>query len=392
MIRSAHILQLAVIALLGIGLVMVHSAGLMMRSVDSASVDPLAVFKSRDAVYVIAAVVAMMIASRLDVSSIARLRGYRNPLIWGVLISFGLMAATLVPGVGIEVNGAARWLGVQGVFTFQPSELMKLAMIVLVALWCGRAVSRVDQFWRGLVPIGLLVVLGCGLIVIHDLGTAVLIGFVAAALLLAGGAKVWHLALTVPIGIAGAVVAMITSPYRVNRLLAFLDPWADPAGAGYHPIQSQLAFANGGLAGRGLGNGVQKFEYLPEDTTDFIYAVIGEELGIVGPIVIVTLYALIGFFGLRIIARCTDPFGRLLALGILLMVLTQAMFNIAVVTVVVPTKGIALPLISSGGTGWVLTAFSLGLIAALDNAYHINQTVQHDESNFQPASLEPAAA
>jgi len=161
---------------------------------------------------------------------------------------------------------------------------------------------------------------------------------------------------------------IVTSAYRRARLTAFLDPWADPQGIGYHPIQSMLAIAQGGITGRGVGNGVQKFGYLPEDTTDFLFAIICEEAGVAGAAVVVVFYLVILGIGFGILRRCQDPFGRLVALGILLMLGTQALINLAVVTVVVPTKGIALPLLSAGGTGWVMTAAAVGLLASLDDS------------------------
>ena len=150
---------------------------------------------------------------------------------------------------------------------------------------------------------------------------------------------------------------MIHSPYRLQRLTVFLNPWADPLGAGYHPIQSMLTIAQGGLIGRGLGNGIQKFGYLPEDTTDFIFAVVCEELGLTGAVLVIGLYLLLIWMGWSILCNCKDRFGRLFALGVLTMIGLQTIINLAVVTVLAPTKGIALPLLSKGGTGWILTAF-----------------------------------
>ncbi|MFW6033482.1 MAG: FtsW/RodA/SpoVE family cell cycle protein, partial [Phycisphaeraceae bacterium] len=170
------------------------------------------------------------------------------------------------------------------------------------------------------------------------------------------------------------------------RLTAFRDPWADPAGAGYHAIQSMVTIAQGGLTGRGVGNGIQKFGYVPEDTTDFIFSIVCEELGLAGAGLVVGLYLVILWVGLGIVRDCRDTFARLVGLGVLLTVGLQVTVNVAVVTVVVPTKGIALPLVSSGGTGWVLTAFALGLLASLDNARELG--IDGDE--LPTLSAEPA--
>ena len=373
MLRSAQILQLCVVALLGIGLVMTQSAGLSVRDgVAGPETWPgLNVLISRNAVYAALAILALLIASRINVRQLFEKRGWSNPLWLIVLVALGLSALTLVPGMGKSVNGASRWLhlGPSGWgVSFQPSELVKWIMVIALAWWCARRRGVMPRFWAGLLPALLLIALGCGLIVIEDLGTAALIGMVAMCVLFAGGARWWHLALTVPLAAAAFIAAVAANPYRIRRLTAFLDPWADPAGAGYHPIQSMVAIAQGGLTGRGLGNGLQKFGYLPEDTTDFIFAIICEEMGTAGAALVIGLYLVILWFGLGIVRDSRDTFGRLLALGVLLTIGVQAAINIAVVTVVVPTKGIALPLISSGGTGWIMTAFALGLVAALDNA------------------------
>ena len=316
------------------------------------------------------AILVMLIASRINVRQFFKARGISNPLPYLILISLSLVVASMVPGIGKEVNGARRWLAI-GSFTFQPSELVKWIMVIAVAYWCARKRGIMHKFFAGLLPPLLLVGLGCGIIVIEDLGTAALIGVVAVCILYAGGARVWQLLLLIPPALAGLVFAIMQSTYRMNRLTAFLDPWADPQGNGYHPIQSMLAIAQGGLTGSGLGGGIQKFGYLPEDQTDFIFAIICEELGIVGASLVIILFLVLLFVGLGIVKDCRDTFGRLVALGFLLTVSIQALINIAVVTVVVPTKGIALPLVSKGGTGWILTALAIGLVASLDNARHL---------------------
>jgi len=208
---------------------------------------------------------------------------------------------------------------------------------------------------------------------IEDLGTGVLVVGVAVLLLAAGGVRIAHLMLLVPAGLAAVTVAIIESPYRVRRLLAWQDPFADPQGIGYHIIQSLSAIAGGGVSGRGLGQGIQKFGYLPEGTTDFIFANICEELGLAGAVLVVGLFAALLWSGLQIITassegRSASPGLRLFGFGVVMTVGLQALMNLLVVTGLAPTKGIALPLVSHGGTGWVLTAFSLGLLASIDRS------------------------
>ncbi len=373
-LRSAHILQLMVIALLGVAVVMVASAGMTVGdegAVGSGQWSVMHVLGGRHVIYAALAVGAMLAASRINVRQTMRVRGWTNPLAWVLAASLILMAMTLVPGLGRSVNGASRWLYLgprRWGLSFQPSELVKWVLVLCVAWWCSRRRGVMHRFGHGLVPPLLLVAVAAGLVLVEDLGTGLLIAAVAGCLLVAGGARVWHLAMMVPVGLAAAAAAVLPSPYRLARLTAFWNPWADPQGSGYHPIQSMVAIAQGGLSGRGLGNGVQKFGYLPEDTTDFIFAVICEELGIVGAALVVGLYLILLWVGLSIVRDCKDMFGRLVGLGVLLTIALQALMNLAVVTVVVPTKGIALPLLSAGGTGWIVTAAAVGLVAALDNA------------------------
>ncbi|GAB4196244.1 MAG: stage V sporulation protein E [Phycisphaeraceae bacterium] len=391
MLRSSHILQLAVVALLGLAVLMVNSAGARVgaESLHDAGLAPgvLDVLTGRATIYAVLAVAVMLLASRINVRQLFAVRGWTNPLSVVVVGALVLAALTLVPGMGRSVNGASRWLYLgprSWGLSFQPSELVKWVMVIAIAWWCARRRGLMHRFRYGLVPPILLIALACVIVVIEDLGTAALIGLVACCMLIAGGARIRHLLMVVPIGMVGLIAALLHSPYRIRRLTAFLDPWADPAGSGYHPIQSMLAVSQGGLAGRGLGNGIQKFGYLPEDTTDFIFAVICEELGFMGAVLVVSLFLVILWVGLEIVKDCKDTFGRLVGLGVLLTIGLQAAINIAVVVAVVPTKGIALPLVSAGGTGWIMTAFALGLVAALDNANYLEQ-----EEELEGLVLEP---
>lgn len=372
MLQAAQLLQLTTVAMLGLALVMVRSAGMSIGG--GRGLDPTSFLTSRHTVYATLAIGAMLLTSRLPLRRALKLRPWFNPLVWLAAMAVGLLLAQAIPGVGRTVNGATRWIELgNGSFrlTFQPSELAKWAVVLWIPFWIvshgGRIRGLFDRSF--LVPLLGLAVFG-GLIIGEDLGTAVLILSVGVVLLLAAGAKVWHLVLLVPPAALAVVMVILNSPFRRARLTAFLDPWANPEGIGYHPIQSMLAIAQGGLTGRGIGNGVQKFGYLPEDTTDFLFSIICEETGIAGASLVVVCYLVILGVGFGILRRCRDAFGRLVALGILLMLGTQALINLAVVTVVVPTKGIALPLLSAGGTGWVMTAAAIGLLASLDTADH----------------------
>jgi cell division protein FtsW len=365
MLRANGIIQLCVIALLALAVVMVNSANM------SVGAEPMTLGElliGRTAIYALLAVGVMFICSRINVRSVLAHRGLTNPVPWLLGLSVALCGVALIPGVGANINGSNRWLFLgprDWGLTFQPSELAKWSLAIAVAWWCARRSGVMRTVRHGLGPAIVIIGLVCGLVVIEDLGTAVLIGGVAGLVLIAGGARIVHLLMLCPVA-GAAVVGMIWhSPYRVKRLLAFTDPWADPQGIGYHAIQSMTAIVHGN---RGLGNGIAKQGYLPTDTSDFLFAVICEELGVAGAGLVIGLYIALLWAGLLIIRDCRFTFGRLLGLAILLTVGLQAVMNIAVVTVVVPTKGIALPLLSAGGTGWVMTAAGLGLLAAIDRA------------------------
>jgi cell division protein FtsW len=389
--RPAHLLMACVVALLGLGMVMVHSAAMDVAGadLDAATFQPsldagslLSPYVGKNLIYAGLAVAAMLLGSRIDLQGIFTRRTWLSPVWIALLLSLALCAATLLPGVGKSVNGASRWLHLgppSAGISFQPSELAKWTLILALAWWCTRRRGVMHRFWLGLLPGLGLTGLTCGLIVVEDLGTAALIGGVALVVLIAGGGRLWQLALMLPAAVGGLVYAILESPYRVRRLTAFMDPWADHQGTGYHPIQSMLAFAQGGVEGVGLGHSVQKY-YIPEDTTDFVFPILAEELGLAGAALVVGLFLAILWIGLGIARDSDSPFGRLVALGVLLTVGMQAVMNLAVVTVVVPTKGIALPLVSAGGTGWVLTAFALGLVASLDNAKALEAARQESHS------------
>ncbi len=375
MFCAAQVIYLTVITLFGLGLVMIHSAAMRVDDVQSLSL--LSLLVNRRTLYAVLAVLAMVVVSRFDVRHFERLTGRRNPLWWLLGLALLLVILAMVPVLGRSVHGARRWLylGPQawGV-SFQPSELLKWVLVLVMAWWCGHRMRVIGQFRRGLAPALLVLTVACGLVVIEDLGTGVLMAVVASLLLIAGGARLWQMAMTIPIAGLPLTWLIMDSPYRLARITAFANPWEDAQGIGYHPIQSMLAISGGGVGGRGLGNGIQKFGYLPEDTTDFLFAVICEELGIGGGVLVVALLLALLWAIFMVAHDCKDTFTRLVALGVALTIGLQAVINIAVVTVMVPTKGIALPLLSAGGTGWVLTAVSLGLVASLDRANRLERS------------------
>lgn len=376
--RPSQIIALCVLGLLCIGVVMVSSAGMSVE--DTKAVTFQSIVISRSTAYMALALVAMIAAARLrsiEILDTRRLGSPDRPGPTGAIHPFFVVALVLLagwlmlvylPGFGRTVNGSSRWIHVPLAGSLQPSELAKWGSVILLALYCAwQGPQRMAKFSR-LLPALILVGVPAALVTLEDLGTGVLMLAAGAVILLASGARFIHLGLFVPPALVGLVAAVITSPYRMQRLITFLNPYEDPDGAGYHMIQSMVAVANGKVFGRGLGFGLQKFGYLPEDRTDFLFAVICEELGVFGAATIIALYLGILWGGWSIIRRLPESAAaaRLLGIGVLATVGIQAVINIGVVTGLGPTKGIALPLLSSGGTGWILTAFSLGLLISLD--------------------------
>jgi cell division protein FtsW len=352
-LRLQDILLLCVLGLLFLGVVMVQSASMNITGQVDWHWTGRA---SRHVAFALLALLTFLVVGHMDYAWFVRRDLLRSPATWLLIIAIITCILVLVPGVGRVVNGARRWLWV-----FQPSELGKWGLVLFMAWWLARRPVNLHRFFGfvlTLLPAGII----CFLIVIQDLGTAALIGVCAMAMCLAGGVKLWHLGIMFPPAAALGGLFVWLEPYRMQRVLAFLDPFASPRAEGYHMVQSLLAFASGGIFGRGLGRGVQKLGYLPEDTTDFIFAVICEELGIFGALMVVALYLGILYVVWQVIRQKKDALGQLLAFGIGTMVGLQALINIAVATVSVPPKGLSLPLVSAGGTGLVITCGALGLL------------------------------
>lgn len=379
-------LFLCTLALLVIGVVMVNSAGLTVSPVpegvagsDAVSSEPALgtadVITSRSSVYTAIALLAMALAAALPVGKLAdRLIppthspvGYLYALlVFGVIVLGGLLLLVYVPGLRRTVNYSTRWIALPVVGSVQPSEIVKWAMIPVIAAYAAAMGPRLGRLFTGLIPALIAVGLIAAVVVLEDLGTGVLIAAALSVLLLAAGAKIVHYLAFAPLAALGVIAAIVESPYRLARITSFFNPFADARESGYQMIQSMVTVAGGGIPGRGLGHGIQKFGYLPEDTTDFLFAVICEEAGLAGATIIIALYLVMAWTLVGIIRDQTTPVLRYFTVGVLATLLGQAMINLIVVTGLGPTKGIALPLLSSGGTGWVLTAASLGIVIAID--------------------------
>jgi cell division protein FtsW len=289
-------------------------------------------------------------------------RRYRQPgLIWTVL-GMTALALLVVLFLGPRINGARRWFNVAGIGV-QPSEFAKIAVIFFVAAVLERRMDRIDELHYSLLPIG--VVLGCvvALIMLQpDLGTALSIIVIVAAMVFAAGINYRYIVGLMLVALPAAYIVLMSADYRRRRIEVFLDPWKDPLGDGFQVIQSLIAVGTGGVFGRGLMAGVQKLYYLPYPHTDFIYAVIGEELGLIGTTVILACFCIIAWRGLRTALRAPDRFGAFLALGLTAMVVMQAFFNISVVLGLLPTKGIPLPFVSFGGSSLLMSMLGMGIL------------------------------
>ena len=366
MIRAGHGLFCCTIALLMLGVIMVNSAIMQVGGATSITMTDL--LSGKYAMLAAGAIILMLIASRLPMHRLHERPDAGPILLFMLAVALILLVAPLIPGIGHSAKGASRWLRIGG-FQFQPSEIIKWLGIVVLAWHAARMGPHMQRFLPGFVLPVAGIALVAAIITLNDLGTALLIAAVATALVLAGGARVMHGLPFLPLAGIGLYLALKAESfqYRMVRLHTFFgDPFRDPEGSGYQVIQSMAAVTGGGLAGHGLGNGVRKFGYLPEDYTDFIFAIICEELGIIGAAITTCLFiAMIGCM-ISVIRRTSDPFGRLLTLGVMMTLGLQTIINLFVVTGLAPTKGIALPLVSAGGTGWLMTAFSIGLVIAVD--------------------------
>jgi cell division protein FtsW len=312
------------------------------------------------------AILVLFTVSCFDYRRFSFANGFTKSLTTYMLIlSIALLIIVLVPGYGTEVNNARRWFKIPIgpiVVSFQPSELAKWAIIFFLAAICDKFGTDIKLYWKRFVPICLAIAIIIGLIIVEDFGTAAFIALLSLLMLVIAGVKWWHIFTLLPVGAAGFIIALITSPHRIQRLIAFFRPEKLIDTAAYQANQSLIAFGSGGLWGKGLGRGICKYGHLPEDTTDFIFAIIGEELGFWGAAVIIGLFIAFVLLGILVVMRNRDRFGRFLAGGIILTIALQAAINIGVVSVVLPTKGIPLPFISAGGTSMLLSSAAVGVL------------------------------
>ena len=355
--EAAYPLLIAVVALVAIGVVMVYSAS-SVRSYISTSDPGSQGFQQ--GIWAAIGLVLMVGVSRVD------FRVLRSAAIPVFVVTLVLLAVVLVPGVGLSANGSRRWLSLPGIGAFQPAELAKLAVCLYLAHWLDRRGTEARGLWNGLLPFVILVAPGFLLIALEpDLGTAGVYAAASLAIFFMAGANLFYLS-AVGAAVIGAAYLMVTqTSYQLQRIDFFLDPFRDPLHTGYNAVQSLMALALGGITGAGLGASRQKYLYLPAPSTDFIFAIIGEEWGLIGTVTVLALFVMVAYQGYRIAIKAPDTFSGLLAAGITTWLVAQACINMMVVTALLPVTGIPLPFISYGGSALIINLVAIGILLSI---------------------------
>jgi cell division protein FtsW len=360
------------------GVVMVYSASADLAYVENGTQYH---YVKRQAMWTVAGLLAMMGAMHFDYGWLRDRR-----------VVAGLLAGTVVLLIAVfafpRINGAHRWIRLGG-FSLQPSELSKLALAIFLARFLERRAGEEHALWKTFVPCVLMTGLLVMLVAAEpDLGTAMMLGVICVTLLFAAGARLLYLGAVGAVGLVGIVFMIVLFPWRLGRVTAFLDPWADAQGTGFQVVQSLIAVGSGGTNGLGFAQGRQKMLFLPFAHSDFIFAVVGEELGLLGALTLVLVFGLFLWRGVRAARRAPDRFGMLLGLGIVVGIVAQALFNISVVLSLVPTKGIPLPFISYGGSSMMLTLVSVGVLLNISQ----QGTAQGDAATRGEFAHAPVAA
>ncbi len=302
-----------------------------------------------------ALVVCSMVPSQLY-------RRFAYPLL---ALTFILLVLVLIPGIGASRGGARRWLMLPG-FAFQPAELAKLAIVFYLAHSIAKKEELIRTFSIGVLPHLLVTGVFAGMLLLEpDFGTALILTMLLYLMLFIGGARIHHVLATALMAVPLLAYVLMTAEYRLRRLMSFVDPSSDPAGSGYHMLQSLIAFGSGQWWGRGLGESRQKLLYLPEAHTDFVFSVIGEEMGLLGALVVLGLFAVVLMRGLRLTGRIEEPFDQYLAFGLTVLIGLQSLIHMGVVMGLAPTKGLVLPFISYGGTAMVINLAEAGILLGL---------------------------
>jgi cell division protein FtsW len=348
------VLFAVVAGLVGIGLVMIFSAS---SATAYAEHGDIAYYVKRQLIWLAVGLAAAIAVYRMDLNRLKKAAPYLLvAAVVGLLLVF-------VPHIGLGVNGGRRWIGISAL-SLQPSEFAKLALVIYLAAMLATRGERITSLPRGLFPLCLPVVIMALLVLKEpDMGTASLLVFTAFTMFFAAGARIFHLIAILLVTVPFAALTVLASAYRRARVFAFIDPWKDPQNTGFHIVQSLLALGSGGLFGVGLGASRAKFFYLPEQYTDFIFSVLGEELGLIGTLAVIALFVTFTYRAIKIGLAASDRFGFFLAIGCASMIAIQAFINIGVVTSSWPVTGVPLPFISFGGSSLVVNLLAVALIA-----------------------------
>ena len=346
-----------VLGLVVLGLLMVYSSSF---AVGLLAYDNANYFVLRQAMWAAIGIGGMLVLMRLDYHWLRTI----SPLL--MLVAIVALVAVLVPGIGLERNGAQRWIAMGPLPPVQPSEFAKLALIIYVAAWLSGKGTYIRSFALGFVPFVTMVGIVAGLILLEpDMGTASVVVLITVTLFFIAGASLTHLLALVGIGGVAAVFLIMTAGYRAERLMAFLRPEDDPSGIGFHTIQLLIALGSGGISGLGLGASRQKFFYIPSAHTDGIFAVVGEELGFIGAMGVLLLFALLIYRGFRVLLRSSDEFGALLATGIICWISYQALINVGGISRAIPMTGIPMPFLSYGGSALATLLAAVGILLSI---------------------------
>ncbi|WP_321370100.1 putative lipid II flippase FtsW [uncultured Desulfuromusa sp.] len=352
-------LLLLTVSLTCIGVVMVYSSSAIMAA---ERFNDGFYFLKRQLFYTLVGFVLMAVTTYFNYQN------WRKLAVIALLGSIVLLALLFIPGLGVRVGGAMRWLRLPGL-TVQPAELVKLTLVLYLAHSLTRKKEKVRSLLKGYLPYMIVLGVLLGMLLKQpDLGSAMIIAGVALSMLIVAGVRWRYIMPTILMTLPVVYFLIMQVDYRRRRIMAFLDPWDDPFDTGFQIIQSMVAFGKGGVLGQGLGIGEQKLFYLPEAHTDFIFSVIGEELGLIGVLVIAGLFLMLIFCGIRISLQCQDPFGRNLAFGLSLLLGLEAFVNLAVCMGLLPTKGLALPFVSYGGTSLVVSLIAVGILLNISNS------------------------
>ena len=363
--KHGHFIIYIVVALLGFSIITVYSTDLATFGAGGKNYQ-----LTKHLLWVLIGLILLLTMAKIDYHYLQKLG---IPIL---VVSFLLLLLVLLPGIGTVTNGARRWIRLGHTFGIQPSEFAKLAVIIFVSAYIAKNQSRMSEFKCGfMIPIIIIAVTGALIIKEPDFGSAAFTTILSIIMLIVGGTRFIYVFFTIIAAVPFVHKMLFEVSYRKDRLMAFMDPWQDPSGTGYHVIQSWIALGSGGLTGLGIGSSKQKLFFLPESSSDFIFTIMGEEFGFIGVLVIMCLFLLLIWQGLKIVHATKDIFGFFLVFGITMMFGLQAVINIAVVSGIVPTKGIPLPFVSSGGSSLLFSMIGIGILINIARQSLVSDTL-----------------